>query len=123
MRIRELLEGKEFNDIDFIRRDGENQELDYDLAEDLIHFLNNDDTIYRRFVYPAVHKCIESIKSNKKVNPSIFKSAALEGYKNYVQKYPIRLLPNDLDEEVCNEVCKKMHEDLCKHVEEGKYKD
>lgn len=123
MRIRELLEGKDFNDIDFVRQDGDEQTLDYDLAEDLIHYLNNDDQLYRRLVYPVVHKCVENIKANKKVNPSIFKHVALEAYKSYVQKFPIRLLPNDLEDEMCTEVCKKMHEDLCKHVEEGKYKD
>ena len=123
MRIRELLENKEFNDLDYIRRDGDKSELDYDLVEDLVHFLNNDDHVYRRFVYPALAKCLEDIKNKKKVSPGIFKIAAQEGYKSYVQKFPVNLLSDDLEEEVCTKVCKKMHEDLYKHVEEGKYKD
>jgi exoribonuclease II len=123
MRINELLEGKNFNDLDFVRQDGENTELDFDLVEDLAFFLHNDDNLYRRHVYPAIHKCVEGFNSGRKVNPLVFKQAALEGYNAYVKQFPIRELPDDLDEELCQKVCDKMYEDFCKHAEEGKYKD
>ena len=123
MRITELLEGKNFNDLDFVNQEGDKRELNFDLVEDLTFFLNNDDNLYRRHIYPAVNKCLDGIKHNKKVSPDVFKSAAMEGYKNYVRQYPIRELPNDLSEELCNKICKKMHEDVYKYHEEGKYKD
>jgi exoribonuclease II len=47
----------------------------------------------------------------------------MEGYKNYIRQYPIKELPNDLSEELCSKICKKMHEDVYKYHEEGKYKD
>ena len=123
MRIVELLEGKKFKDLDFIRKDGDKTEIDYDLVEDLTYFLNHDDDVYRRHVFPIVNKCVDSINRKKQISPSVFKLAAVEGYKEYIKKFPLRELSDNLDEKLCKEVCSKMHEELCKDVTEGKYKD
>jgi hypothetical protein len=123
MRITELLEGKNFNDLDFVNQEGDNREINFDLVEDLAFFLHNDDNLYRRHIYPALTKCLDGIKHNKKVDHSVFRSAANEGYKHYIRQYPIRELPDELDEELCDKICKKMLEDVYKHHEEGKYKD
>ena len=122
MRINELLDSVEI-DLDRGEQNSKDKGLDFDLVEDLVFFLNNDDDTYRRNTYPAIHKCLTRIKSRQKTHPSLFKIAALKGYKDYVNKYDLNELPDALDEEVCAEVCKKMHEDTCKHAEEGKYKD
>lgn len=123
MRIIDLLESKDFDELEFVRKDGDGSKLDYDLIEDLTFFMNNDDDIYRRLVYPAVNKCVSGIKNKTKVNSNIFKNAAMESYKTYVQQFPIRELSDDLDEELCNKVCLKMKEDVFKSYQEGKYKD
>ncbi len=122
MRVNELLESvtssleKEL--------DQENEEkLDYDLAEDIVFFMNHNDDAYRRHTFPAVTKCLERIKSNQKTHPSIFKIAVLKSFKDYSNEFPDRLLPTTLDEKICEEACKKMHEETCKYAEEGKYKD
>ena len=124
MRIIELLEGKDFDDLQFVKghEDG-GREIDYDLPDDLIFFMNHDDDVYRRIVYPSVSKCVDRIDNNQKTTPSLFTNAVKESYKQYVKKYPIRELPDELDEEACNEACKKMHEEVCKNHSEGKYKD
>lgn len=119
MRITELLESLNFKESDFV----EDNELAFDLVEDLSFFMNHDDDTYRRHVYPAVIKYVDGIKQNKNVNPLIFKTATTESYKSYCQKFPIRQLPDSLDEEVINEVCKKFYEDMQKYTEEGKFKD
>lgn len=123
MRIRELLEGKRFNDLDFVQKSEDGEEINFDICEDLVYFMNHDDDVYRRHVYPSISKCIDRVKSNREINPSIFKNAVEEGYKNYIKKFPVRHLPNNLDEQLFGEVCKKMHEDFCKHYDDGKYKD
>lgn len=122
MRISELLEGKQFKDSDWITNNGDKREVNYNLAEDLIFFMNNDDDTYRKHVYPSIVRCIENFNA-KKSSPSIFKNAVDESYKNYLKKYPIRELPDNLDEEVCKEACEKMHEEVCQHIKDGKYKD
>ena len=123
MRIRELLEGKKFNDLDFVNIDEDGTNINYDLVEDLAFYMHNDDDIYRHHVFPSVIRCVEGMKSKKDFSPNIFKSAVEESYKNYIRKFPIRQLPTSLDEELCKEVCKKLHDDFRKDYEDGKYKD
>jgi hypothetical protein len=123
MRINELLESVDINLDHRNEQDKDKKDLDFDLVEDLVYFLNNDDDTYRRDTHSAIEKCLGRIKENKPTHPSIFKVAALRGYKNYINKYDLPKLPDSLDEDVCEEVCKKMHEDTCKHAEEGKYED
>lgn len=123
MRIRELLEGKLFKDLDFIKQEESGRSIDYDLAEDLAYFMHNDDDTYRRHTFPTIVKCLEVLKSKKSTKPSMFKSAVEESYKNYLKKFPIRELPDALDKEMFEEVCSKLHDDFCKDEEEGKYKD
>lgn len=120
MRIRELLENVGFNDEKFVKATNNKREIDFDLADDLAHFMHNDDDIYRKHLFPIIHKCKQNIEAAK---PSIFKPAVDASYKIYVKKFPIKELPDQLDEKQCNETCKKMYNDLVKDVEEGKYKD
>lgn len=120
MRIKELLESQNFNERDFL---DEKQELAFDIAEDLSFFMNHDDETYRRHVYPSIIKCLNIIEQKKKPNPLLFKKAALESYKNYTKQFPIRQLPESLDDELVNEVCKQFYEEICKQVEEDKFKD
>jgi hypothetical protein len=123
MRIRELLEGKKFNDLDFVKKDGDKTDIDYDLTEDLVFYMNNDDDVYRRVVYPSVVTCTDRLESNRKTNPSIFTNAVKESYKQYLKKFPMRQLPLDIDEEVCKEACEKMHEEICQHHSDSNLKD
>lgn len=110
MRIIDLFENTNFKEDDYLNKDKDS--IDYDLAEDLAFYMNHDDDVYRRNVYPAVAKCLEAFKQKAPVKPSIFKQAALECYKSYQDKFPIRSLPTTLDEDVCNEVCEKLFKEL-----------
>jgi hypothetical protein len=122
MRVNELLESVT-SSLEKELDQANEEKLDYDLVEDLVFFMNHNDDAYRRHTFPAVTKCLERIKSNQKTHPSIFKIAVLKGFKDYSTEFPDRLLPTTLDEKVCEEACKKMHEETCKYAEEGKYKD
>lgn len=124
MRIKDLLEGKQFNDLDWITIGKDNQrELNYDLAEDLAFFMNNDDDVYRRHTYPSIVKCINQSKLKAKTTPSLFEKAVQESYKSYLKKFPLRELPSNIDEKICKETCEKIHEEVCQHISDGKYKD
>lgn len=123
MRIRELLEGKKFNDLDFVKKDGDKTDIDYDLTEDLVFYMNHDDDVYRRVVYPSVVACTDRLENNRSTNPSIFTNAVKESYKQYLKKFPMRQLPQDIDEEICKEACEKMHETICQHHSDSDLKD
>jgi hypothetical protein len=121
MRINELLEGKYFDDMKFIKPvEGGGRELNFDLAEDLIHFMHNDDDVYRRHVFPSLTRCIDK---KGKIDSNVFKPAVENSYHAYIKKFPIRELPDQLDEKLCNDICKKMLEDTKEHISNGKYKD
>jgi hypothetical protein len=123
MRINELLEGKYNDDLEFVKDNEDGKEIDFDLAEDIVFHMNNDDDVYRQHVYPSITKCLAMIKGKEKDNPSIFKNAAIESYKSYHKEYPLRELPDELDAKTLKEVCKKMYEEVLKHHSDGKYKD
>jgi hypothetical protein len=124
MRIKELLESRNTDKNDeFVRHEGDKKVINYDLVEDLAFFMNDDDETYRRHFYaPAAH-CIDKFKSKKSANPSLFTHAVKESYKNYLKKFKIRELPEELESAVLEEVCKKVYEDLKKDFSDGKYKD
>lgn len=121
MRIRELLEGKFFKDEDFVSKTEGGREINYDLAEDLIYFMNHDDSAYRRHLYPNIAKCIDITERKKKPAASIFKQAVEECYKQYTHQFPIRELPESIEEELRDSVCEKLRDSICKDIAEGKY--
>jgi len=123
MRIQELLENAAFKEDNFIKKSGEKEEIDYDLADDLVHFMHNDDHVYRRHVYPVIVKCIGLLKHKKPTQSKMFAEAIKECYKAYSKKFPIRVLPESLEEDQLTEACEKIHSELLKHVKDGKYKD
>ena len=118
MRIDELLESV---DID-LEKGHKKEGLDFDLAGDLVYFMNHDDDTYRRNTYPAITRCLEKIKSNARTHPSIFRTAVLKSFKDYTAEFPRREIPDELDDKVAEAACKLLHDETCKHAEEGKYK-
>lgn len=124
MRINELLEGTLFKDTDFVspQEDGK-RDINFDLVDDLTHFMENDDDVYRRHVHPIVSKFIEMHKASKECSANMFKPAAEKSYQLYIRKFPIRELPDHIDEKICKEVCDKIFEDLKQHIANDKYED
>lgn len=118
MRIKDLFENKHQNFDEFV--DSEKGLL-YNLAEDLIYYMNNDDDTYRTHVYPSLVKCLHKMGKNSKIDSGMFKETAINSYKNYCRQYPVKGLPRDLDDETLKEVCDKFYEEICKHKEEGRY--
>jgi hypothetical protein len=123
MRITELLEGTIFNDLDFVTHKQDSREINFDLVDDLVHFMNHDDNVYRRIVYPTVARFDDLKKTNQDVKPSIFKPTAEKIYKIYIQKFPIRELPDELDEETCKKICDKMYEEVTLQLTDKQHKD
>jgi len=118
MRIQDLFENK----IDgFIEYKNGKPELKFDLAEDLVYFMHNDDESYRRHVYPVIAMCLKKNQKNETFSPEIFRKATLECYKNYLTQFPIRELPEELDEKLTKKVCEKLHEEFNEHIRDDKY--
>jgi hypothetical protein len=124
MRIKELLESRNTDKNDeFVRHEGNKKVINFDLVEDLAFFMHDDDETYRRHMFTPASHCLDKFKAKKSPSPSIFANAVKESYKNYLKKFKIRELPEELEDTVLEEVCKKVYEDLKKDFSEGKYKD
>lgn len=121
MRITDLLENAHFKSEDFIKQTDDGNEINYDLVDDLVFFLNNDDDAYRRYLLPAVHKFIDRKKADENIKYTIFKTAVANGYKEYIKQYPIRELSDTIDAKIWRAVCKKLFDDASKDMEDGSY--
>jgi hypothetical protein len=123
MRIQELLEGRYFDDLKFVKHTADKREIDYDLPDDLIHFMHNDNDIYRRHFFPAIADCIDRIKAKKSTDSDIFKPVVEKSYKIYIRKFPIKELPDTLDKKMCERICNQVHDDVLKDIKDDVYKD
>jgi hypothetical protein len=121
MRITDLLENAHFKSEEFVKQTDDGNEIDFDLAEDLVFFLNNDDDAYRRHLLPAVHKFIDKQKAGDELKYTIFKTAVADGYNRYAQQYPMRELPTEIDKKTWKTACKKLFDDVSKDMEDGHY--
>lgn len=114
MRIRELLES-----IEDKNKNGMDDKLEFDLADDVMFFMNHDDDTYRRHLYPAMTKAKQSYGSGIKVDRNLFSSIVNNAYSNYCQKYPLRELPDTLPKEVTERICNSLHAE-CKKKDSDK---
>lgn len=103
MLLRELLEGFNFKPSDFIEKKGDKEDINFDLAEDIAFFMENDDLMFRQFVAPF---------SEKKSKYTAFSDGVDSAYTEYQKKYPIRKLPSTLPPEINKMVCKLLHKHL-----------
>lgn len=121
MRINDLLENAHFKSEEFIKQSDEGNEINFDLTEDLVFFLNNDDDAYRRHLLPAVYKFIDKQEAGEDLKYTIFKTAVADGYKRYAKEYPMRELPDEIDTKIWKSACKKIFNDVSKDMEDGTY--
>lgn len=97
------------------------KELGYDLKDDLVFFMNNDPTFYRKKYFPAMIKFNEYVKEGKIIRPSGLKPLVDEAYKIYKEKFPVEGLEQTLEAEMCESICEFIHEQEMKNCKEGLY--
>jgi len=85
------------------------KELDFDLHEDLIYFMNADPDFYRKTYFPIQNRFHSHCEAGRSVDPSAFKPIIIKAYENYKKKYNIDSLEEQLKEEELLEICQKLH--------------
>jgi hypothetical protein len=98
-----------------------NNQLGYDLKDDLMCFMHNDPDFYRKEYFPVMHKFKKYVESGKNVSPRAFESLVNRAYEGYQQRFPVEGLEPKLSKEMCEDICKTLHETETKHVELGHY--
>ena len=113
MNIDELLDTKTQN---------KKKSLGYDLMDDLMFFMNNDPQFYRKRYFPTMLKFDKFCKEGKTVSPRGFEKLVKEAYEIYRNKFQqVEGLEPQLDEEICEKLCRHIHEQETKNCDEGMY--
>lgn len=94
-----------------------NEELDFDLIDDLIHFINNNTEFYKSVYYPVVQKFHNNHKYNLPLDKSVFVPVVKQAYDVYKKAYNLDNLPAQLDMQDLSDICTKLYQQ-----EEGEIK-
>lgn len=123
MRITELCENID-RELDKPAKDpNDPYGLGFDIKEDLMFFMNHDDHAYRRHVFPTILKVKDMTEAGKQTDYKLFDKAVKECYNIYQDKFQGHKLPNNLDQEILDEVCQQIHESELEKIKNGEYKD
>jgi hypothetical protein len=115
MKIKELCEN-------FPHKLPENKDkLPYDLAEDLMFFMRNDDDFYRKHYYPHIVKIKGHVKQGRDLSPKVFAPMVHHAFECYTEKFPVRELPEALEKDFIEDVCGKLRTEEVQHINDGLY--
>lgn len=100
-----------------------NEELPFDIVDDMAVFMRNDPMFYRKSFFPAVMRMKDCYENRKKFNaikefgPIIEKATV-----DYCKKFKIERRPNDLmDEEEKRDLIHKLYSEELKQIRNGVY--
>ncbi len=97
-------------------------EYTFDLNEDLIHFMHNNDDFYRRQFFPVINMCRKQFDQGSSFSHRVFKPVVVKAYKMYKDEFPLRELRDELEDERIEEIAKSIYESELKNMREGSYK-
>ena len=121
MRINELCESVDL-ELDKKEKDPNDPHgLGFDLKDDLMFFMQHDDDAYRRHTFPAILKIKNQLDSGKGADYKLFDKAIKEVYNKYCDKFQIRELPYELEQEMLEEMCQQLYEEECEKIKNGHY--
>lgn len=98
------------------------EEIDFDLQDDLIYFMNADPDFYRYQYFPLQTKFHQYCNAGKGVSPKAFKAVITKAYESYKKQFQLPTLEDTLNEDTLDEICEKLHNQELKHFQEQKQK-
>lgn len=96
-------------------------EYTFDLSEDLEFFMHNNDDFYRRHFFPTLKICKAKFDNGAGFSHRLFKPVIVKAYETYKKEFPIRELPDNLDDELCEKMARRIYETELGNFEEGQY--
>jgi hypothetical protein len=109
------------NITDLYDKEQKDKELGYDLKDDLVFFMNNDPQFYRKKYYPTMLKFDKFVKEGKRIDARGFVKLVKEAYSTYQNKFPVEGLKEELPEDMLEDICKAIHDQETKNVEDKFY--
>ena len=100
----------------------EQGKYEFDLGEDLVFFMHNNDDFYRRHFFPVLKTCKAQFESGGKFSHRVFKPIINKAYEAYKKEFPIRELEESLEDEFKEQVARSIYDTELKNLEDGLYK-
>lgn len=85
---------------------------EFDVADDIVFFMNTDADIFRRNLYPAKVKYKVELKKNREGADRVLCDAIQKSYKTYLEKFNLKTLPSTIDKDVLTNACSKLKEQI-----------
>lgn len=100
------------------------KDQDFDLADDLVFYMNNDPDFYRKRYFPVMLKYSKYCSTGRRVSPRGFEPLVVDAYESYRARFQTEelKLPSKLEKEVCEKICSYIHEQETKNCNNGIYK-
>jgi len=70
--------------------------MDFDVRDDLVVYMRNDPSFYRRYYYPTMAKMSDIYKKKKKIDKSDLSTLIDRAIPMYMKKYKINRAPKDI---------------------------
>jgi hypothetical protein len=86
----------------------EDKKIDFDLADDVIYFMNNDPEFYRKEYFPFLTKFQHHCDAGRQVTPKAFFPVVKRAVENYKLKFPMNELEEALNDGQITEICEKL---------------
>lgn len=90
-------------------------EVDFDLQDDLVFFINNDPEFYRRSYFPFINKFNQHCSAGRVAHPKAFAPIVVKAYKEYKNKFPVEGLEEELPVDQIENICEKLQNEQLEH--------
>jgi hypothetical protein len=101
------------------------KENDFDLVDDLVHFINNNSEFYKEIYLPVVNKFATVHKSHMSPKVSVFAPVVRQAYEYYKQfvehNNPEVNLPEQLRQEDFIKTCNSLYQQQKDYIEKGSH--
>lgn len=109
--------------LDYNLSEPKKKELGYDLCDDMMCFMNNEPTFYRKQYFPVMHKFKEYVQSGKDIHPRAFESLVRKAFESYKNRYQVEGIEEALDKEMVEKICNEIHRVEVENIKHGHYDD
>lgn len=97
------------------------KESKFDLDDDLIFYMHNNDDFYRRNLFPVLKVCKNKFDHGGGFSHRMFKPIVARAYESYRKEFPLRELEDSLEEEQCEAIARKIYNTELGNMKDGKY--
>lgn len=129
MKLYEMFGNEELNTEELLAVNGpkkmirsHDHKYEFDLAEDLVFYMHNNDDFYRRHFFPILKTCKAQFESGAKFSHRVFKPVIKKAYESYKQEFPVRELEEGIEEDLTEEIAKAIYETELQNLKDGLYK-